>query len=137
MKKNISLIFSFIIIFMGIAFYFVDDFKNLLVSNNYEPSYELESIPEYNGKPYRMLSLESIYNTKKNARPKDRYDAQIIKKDVDMLIDYRIDVERRNNFDRHHQPVFHSSIQTIEKLLKEQQKNKDNEKTIKNSISKK
>ena len=60
MKKNISLIFSFIIIFMGIAFYFVDDFKKILVSNNYEPSYELESIPEYDGKPYVVLIIMNL-----------------------------------------------------------------------------
>ena len=78
-------------------------------------------IREHNGIPYKMMSLESIYNSKKNSRPKDRYDAQIIKSYVDMMIDYRIDVEKKNNFDIHHKCVPQSIIQTVEQLIQEQQ----------------
>ncbi len=80
-----------------------------------------DEIREYNGIPYKMMSLEHIYNLKKNSRPKDRYDAQIIKDNVDMMIDYRLDEERKNNFDINRKPVAISIIQTIEQLLKKQQ----------------
>ena len=43
-------------------------------------------IRKHNEIPYRMMSLESIYNSKKNSRPKDRYDAQIIKEQ--QIIEY-------------------------------------------------
>ena len=78
-------------------------------------------IREHSGIPYRMMSLESIYNSKKNSRPKDRYDAQIIKNNVDMMIDYKLDVEKRNNIDINHKPTNKSIIQTIEQLIQEQQ----------------
>ena len=56
-------------------------------------------IKNHNGIPYRMQSLESIYNVKKNSRPKDKYDADIIKNYVDMMIDYKLDVGKQNNYD--------------------------------------
>ena len=71
-------------------------------------------IREHNGIPYRMMSLESIYNSKKNSRPKDRYDAQIIRNNVDMVVDYKLDVEKRNNFDINRKPITKSIIQTVE-----------------------
>lgn len=77
-------------------------------------------VREHNGIPYRMKSLESIYNSKKNSRPKDKYDAQVIKDSVDMMIDYRIDVERKNNFNINHKIASQSVIQTIEQLMQEQ-----------------
>lgn len=86
----------------------------------------------HNEIPYRMMSLESIYNSKKNSRPKDRYDAEIIKNDVNMMIDYKIDIERKNNFDVNHKPVFQSIIYTIEQIIQEQ-----NNKNYNANISKK
>lgn len=80
-------------------------------------------VREHNGIPYRMMSLENIYNSKKNSRPKDRYDAQIIKNSVDMDIDSKLDEERKNNFDIIHKLTDDSVIQTIEHLLLEQQYN--------------
>lgn len=74
-------------------------------------------IREHNGIPYKMMSLESIYNSKKNSRPKDRYDAQIIKDNVDITIDNKLDLERKNNFDINRKQVTKSIIQTIEQLL--------------------
>lgn len=56
-------------------------------------------IRNHNGIPYRMQSLESIYNSKKNSRPKDRYDATIIKDSIDLMIDYQLDTQKENNYD--------------------------------------
>lgn len=56
-------------------------------------------IRNHNGIPYRMQSLESIYNSKKNSRPKDRYDATIIKDSIDLMIDYQLDTQKQNNYD--------------------------------------
>lgn len=54
---------------------------------------------QHNGIPYRMKSLESIYNDKKNSRPKDKYDASVIKDSIDMMIDYKLDTQSQNNYD--------------------------------------
>ena len=91
--------------------HFSKDYTDMAFSNQ---------IREHNGIPYRMMSLESIYNSKKNSRPKDRYDAEIIKNSVDMMVDYRLDVEKRNNFAISRKPVTQSVVQTVEKLMQEQ-----------------
>lgn len=52
-----------------------------------------------NNIPYRMQSLESIYNAKKNSRPKDRYDASIIKDSVDLMVDYQLDTQKQDNYE--------------------------------------
>ena len=46
-----------------------------------------------------MQSLESIYNAKKNSRPKDRYDASIIKDSVDLMVDYQLDTQKQDNYE--------------------------------------
>lgn len=56
-------------------------------------------IRNHNGIPYRMQSLESIYNSKKNSRPKDRYDASIIRDSINLMIDYQLDTQKQNNYD--------------------------------------
>ena len=56
-------------------------------------------IREHNGIPYRMQSIESIYNSKKNSRPKDRYDASIIRDSIDLMVDYQLDTQKQNNYD--------------------------------------
>ena len=53
----------------------------------------------HNSIPYRMQSLESIYNAKKNSRPKDRYDASIIKDSVDLMVDYQLDTQKQDNYE--------------------------------------
>lgn len=78
---------------------------------------------EHNGIPFRMMSLESIYNSKKNSRPKDRYDAGIIKDNIDLLVDYQIDVEKRNNHDVFHKKADNSIIQNMEHIINEHQTN--------------
>ena len=40
----------------------------------------------HNDIPYKMMSLESVYEAKKNGRPKDKYDASIIEGNVDMEV---------------------------------------------------
>lgn len=77
-------------------------------------------IRQHNGTTYKMMSLESIYNSKKNSRPKDRYDAAIIKDKVDMLIDYKIDVSKKDNFDVIHKKADNTIIQDIQQLIQQQ-----------------
>ena len=89
-------------------------------SKNYTDMAFSNLVRYYNGTSYRMMSLESIYNSKKNARPKDRYDAGVIKGHVNMTIDYMLDIERKNNFYENHKIVSHSLIYTIEQMLQEQ-----------------
>lgn len=73
-----------------------------------------DEVKFHNEIPYKMMSLESIYNSKKNGRPKDKYDASIIKSSIDELVDYKIDIEKRNNYDIKHKPCMHSIVQVIE-----------------------
>lgn len=82
-----------------------------------------DSIRYHNNIPYRMMSLEQIYNSKKYYRPKDRYDASVIRNDVDMIIDYKLDVERKNNFDVTHEITSESIIYKVEQLITEQKDN--------------
>lgn len=74
-------------------------------------------VRQHNGIPYKMLSLESIYNSKKDGRPKDKYDANVIKDYVDISVDYRIDAERKNNVDVKHKPVQNSVVHTVENVM--------------------
>lgn len=78
-------------------------------------------VREHNGAIYKMMSLESIYNSKKNSRPKDRYDAEIIKDKVDMLMDYRIDVGKKDNFDVLHKKADNTIIHNLESLMQQQE----------------
>ena len=66
---------------------------------NYAKMVFSNDIRLYNNIPYRMQSLESIYNAKKNSRPKDRYDASIIKDSVDLMVDYQLDTQKQDNYE--------------------------------------
>lgn len=72
-------------------------------------------IKQHNGIPYRMQSLESIYNSKKNSRPKDRYDASIIKDSVDLMVDYNLDTKKQNNYDVKRKNADFSVVAEMEK----------------------
>lgn len=65
-----------------------------------------------------MQTLESIYNSKKNSRPKDRYDATIIQDFVDKQIDYKLDTEKQDNYDINHQIATNSVVQQMEETIK-------------------
>ena len=78
--------------------------EELLVNEHHlAPSYAKmifsNTIRVHNGISYRMQSLESIYNLKKNSRPKDRYDASIIKDSVDLKIVHQLDTQKQDNYD--------------------------------------
>lgn len=55
----------------GIEQLFVDEHH---FSKDYTDMSFSNLIRYHNSSPYKMMSLESIYNSKKNSRPKDRYD---------------------------------------------------------------
>lgn len=92
--------------------HFTPEYTRLCFSNQ---------VRQHNGLTYRMMSLESIYNSKKNSRPKDRYDASIIKDKTDMLIDYKIDVAKKDNFDITHKNADNAIIQSIEQIMQQQE----------------
>ncbi len=81
-----------------------------------------QSIREHNGYKYRMFSLESTYNMKKNGRPKDKYDASIIKDYIDDDVDRRIDEATKKNYDIKGLSAKDTIIQALEDSL-----NKENE----------
>lgn len=114
--------------------YYFDNGQLLVDEHHYSKKYTEMSfsnqVREHNGIPYRMMSLESIYNSKKNSRPKDKYDAQIIKDNVDMMIDYRLDVERKNNFDINRKTATQSIIQTVEQLMQSQKSSEYNKRFL-------
>ena len=76
-----------------------------------------DQIRQHNGIPYKMQSLESIYNSKKNSRPKDRYDASIIKDNINLMIDYSLDTKKHNNYDIKHKNADVSVVAEMEKEL--------------------
>ena len=77
----------------------------------------LDQIRQHNGIPYKMQSLESIYNSKKNSRTKDRYDASIIKDNINLMIDYSLDTKKHNNYDIKHKNADVSVVAEMEKEL--------------------
>lgn len=83
-----------------------------------------DQIRQHNGIPYKMQSLESIYNSKKNSRPKDRYDASIIKENINLMIDYSLDTKKHNNYDIKHKNADVSVVAEMEKELKNKQINR-------------
>ena len=76
-----------------------------------------DQIRLHNGIPYKMQSLESIYNSKKNSRTKDRYDASIIKDNINLMIDYSLDTKKHNNYDIKHKNADVSVVAEMEKEL--------------------
>ncbi len=76
-----------------------------------------DEVKIHNGIPYHMMSLESIYHSKYDGRPKDQYDAQIISPYVDMSIVHRIDEEDKQSYQVTNQDVKHSIIQELEELI--------------------
>lgn len=76
-----------------------------------------DQVREHNGLPYKMQSLESIYNAKKNSRPKDRYDASIIKDSVDLMIDYNLDTKKYKNYDVRRKNADNSIVAELEKKV--------------------
>lgn len=81
-----------------------------------------ENVNYYAGTFYRTMSLEGIYNAKKNGRPKDRYDARVIKEKANLLIDYAIDIEKPNN-KTVRKKANDSIIEDIEKQMVDSPKN--------------
>lgn len=77
-----------------------------------------EQVRQHNGIPYKMQSLESIYNAKKNSRPKDRYDASIIKDSVNLMVDYNLDTKKQNNYDVKRKNADVSIVAKLEKKIK-------------------
>lgn len=76
--------------------------KNLYVDKQYfSKTYTelnfFDEIRKHSDVLFKMMSLDSIYNAKKNSRPKDRYASSFIKDYIDTLVDYKIDCEKRNN----------------------------------------
>ena len=55
-----------------------------------------------------------LFINEKNSRSKDRYDASIIKDKVNILIDYKIDICKRDNFDVINKKVDNTIIQDME-----------------------
>lgn len=82
-----------------------------------------DQIRYHNNIPYKMKSLESIYNSKKNSRPKDKHDAEIIKDEINMLIECRLDLEDASNTVIKHKPISESIIYNIEDDMKKKKMN--------------
>lgn len=88
------------------------------LSGRYASMMFSNELREHNGSFYKMQTLESIYNSKKNSRPKDRYDANIIRGFIDEQIDYRLDTEKQDNYDINHQIAINSVVQRMEETMK-------------------
>ena len=100
------------------SYYYKD--KELLVDEEYlDPEYVSLSYTgetyTHNGIPYKMMSLESVYEAKKDARAKDQYDAKVIEDSVDMEIVERISNARKRNTFTPHKKAKDSVVERIEK----------------------
>ena len=72
------------------------------------------TIRSHNGIPYRSMSLESIYNAKKDSRSKDRYDAEKIKPFIDTRKEELIDTLKPLNYEVKEQVATNSAVQEME-----------------------
>ena len=79
-----------------------------------------ENIGEHNGLLYRVQSLESIYNLKKGSRPKDQYDANIIKGYIDLDIDSRLDELKKYNYEEKGLSAINSKVDNLLDIIKEE-----------------
>ena len=73
-----------------------------------------DSIRFYHGNPYKMVSLEQLYNSKKGSRFKDEYDAKIIKENINMRIANQLEMEMNHNCDVIHRPISNSIVNQVE-----------------------
>ncbi len=96
---------------------FVDEHH---LSSEYASMMFSNQIKEHNGTYYKMQTLESIYNAKKKSRPKDKYDANIIKDFVNLNIDHKLDTEKQDNYDVNNQSAENSKVQQMEVIIENQ-----------------
>jgi hypothetical protein len=107
------------------SYYHLDDKTNtdLFVDEKHlTPDYAkmifTNKINTHNNIPYKMQSLESIYNSKKGSRPKDQYDASIIQDHIDLTIDQNIDQQKNNNYTVTAQPANNSLVAQFTQKIK-------------------
>jgi hypothetical protein len=81
-----------------------------------------ENIGEHNGLLYRVQSLESIYNIKKAGRPKDEYDAKIIKSFIDLDIDRKLDKLKDFNYENKRVEAINSIVDNMIDEMKNDKK---------------
>lgn len=107
-------------------FYPNQDRNNGLVVNerhltgDYASMLFLTTPREHNGSFYKTQSLEGIYHAKRDSRPKDRYDAQIIQDYIDMGIVKRLDTERQANYNIDNKPASGSVVEQLDELINRQ-----------------
>jgi hypothetical protein len=78
-----------------------------------------DQIREHDGIPYKMQSLESIYNSKKGSRPKDKYDADIIKDNIDVNVEEEISRRKKDTKKEVGLDATNSVVANMEKKLNE------------------
>ena len=88
--------------------------ENKLTRKTTELTFD-DDLKQYKSTTYKMMSLEAIYNSKKHSiRPKDKRDVRIMQPHVNLLIDYHIDIDRKNNQKTVKNIVTNSVIDKIE-----------------------
>lgn len=75
---------------------------------------------EHNGKLYKAQSLEGIYHEKRDSRPKDKYDAQIIRNYVDMDVVHRLDTEKQANYIINNKTAVGSVVEQLDRIINKQ-----------------
>lgn len=74
-------------------------------------------IMEHNGISYKTQSLEEIYRAKRDSRPKDKYDAQIVESFVDMNSVHRLDTEKQGNYSVNDVLVSESIVEKLDEII--------------------
>lgn len=95
------------------------------LTNDYAAMVFSNTLREYNGESYKAQSLEGIYHSKRDSRPKDKYDAQIIKNYVDMNIVYRLDTQRQANYSVNNKIAVNSVVEQLDRIINGQDINQD------------
>ncbi len=88
------------------------------LAKNYAALIFSEEIRNCHNTYYKMQSLENIYVCKKDSRPKDRYDATIIKDYVDLSIVDILDKQKQCNYNINHKLADKSKVSEMEDIMK-------------------
>lgn len=87
------------------------------LSGEYASMVFSNQIMEHNGIPYKTQSLDGIYHAKRDSRPKDKYDAQIVEIFVDMNIVHRLDTEKQGNYSVNDVLVSESIVEKLDEII--------------------
>lgn len=105
--------------------YYIDEFGNFKTDQDYNSSKCVDlsfskSVFIHNNIPYKAITIEALYNCKKDRGVKHQFDCSILNDYVDLLLEHQIDLERVSIrcFDTIENPVI---LKQMQEMIKNEQ----------------